>query len=106
MISSATEPVGLMRLRPAMDRLGRFAGAMTPSLSSRASNAAVSIGITRAIGNPRSVTTISSPARTRSNHALRFARSVVTGTSMRELYVWRYRRKYVAPRLSPRLPGD
>src|SRR3954451_6907358 len=75
------------RLFPlAWGRSGRWGRPMTPWAARRSSVAVRLMPSNRATGTPRSVTTISSPSRARSNQWLRWVRRVVTATSISEVY--------------------
>ena len=83
MTSSDTGRSACARAAPlAVGRPARRGRLSTPSRVSRSSSGAVSTAISRATGVPRSVTTTSSPRRTRSIHSASSARNVLTATSM------------------------
>jgi hypothetical protein len=76
------------RSRPAaVGRRADTSRPITPSAASRCKVAVADMPSSRATGTPRSVTTTSSPSRTRSSQSLRCARSSVTGTSIPEVYI-------------------
>src|SRR5580693_417543 len=76
------------RSRPAaVGRRADTSRPITPSAASRCKVAVADMPSSRATGTPRSVTTTSSPSRTRSSQSLRCARSSVTGTSIPKVYI-------------------
>jgi hypothetical protein len=85
--TSDTEPFACTRRRPTADGRSTRAGRLIKPCSVNCSIVVADRSPTRrATGTPRSVTTISSPARARSSQSPSCARNTVTGTSMCQLY--------------------
>jgi hypothetical protein len=87
MMSDAGRPARGRSRPAAVGRRADTSRPITPSAASRCKVAVADMPSSRATGTPRSVTTTSSPRRTRSSHSLRCARSSVTGTSIPEVYI-------------------